>query len=362
MTRSVLKPYALALLVMGVTTLLAWLLQPYVSLPNLVLLFVLAVVVVAFFVGNGPSVLAAVSASVLYGVLYVPWPYLNGHEHGQYLLTGVITLLLSLLISQLVVRWRDVALALKRLQPVTRALDAERLRNSVLSALSHDLRTPLAGLVGASSSLLSPELVLTEAQRRELTQLIYDESVRIQAMVDNLLELARLEAGSVALSRDWQALEEILGPLTALWRQRLAPRRVQLHCPADVPLIRADPRLLERVFANLLENAGKYTPPDTTVQIHVTVTETTVQIQLSDDGPGFLDPPELLFQRFYRGDQAQRSQGAGLGLAIAHAIVEAHGGTLSASTATPHGAQFTVVLPRDREDESRLLLHDEAPT
>ncbi len=355
---STLRPYAAALATMLLATALAWLLQPYISLPNLVLLFVLAVVVVAFLFGRGPSILASVLASLAYGVLYVPWAYLYWADSGQYVLTGLLTIALSLFISQLTVRWRDVALEsearaleLERLYRYTRELESERLRNSVLSALSHDLRTPLASMVGASSSLASADTTLTLEARQDLATLIYDESRRMQALVENLLDMARLESGPVVLQLDWQALEEIMGATLAQWRARLAPRQIQVQWPTELPLLRFDPRLLERVFANLLENIGKYTPDNTRVNIQVVVEPTLVHLMIEDDGPGLPGDPDLLFRKFCRGDNAAESAGAGLGLAICRSIMEAHGGRIVAESRQPHGARFIVTLPRSQDAE-----------
>lgn len=353
-----MRPYLLAVTIMSLAMLLAWLLQPYVSLPNLVLLFVLAVVCVAFLAGQGPSVLASVLASLAYGVLYVPWTFLDAAESGQYLLTALLTMVLSLFISQLTTRWRDKAMEsaerareLDRLYRYTRELETERLRNSVLSALSHDLRTPLASLVGASSSLLSEEISLRPEARQELAGLIYDESRRMQVLVENLLEMARLETGPVLLQQDWEALEEILGAVLPVWRRQLAPREIRVSLPAELPLLRFDPRLIERVLANLLENIGKYTPETTVVDITARVLDDVVELSVADDGPGFHDDPDLLFQKFYRGDSAGPAVGAGLGLAICRSILEAHGGHIRAGHRQPHGACFTLSLPRSTEPQ-----------
>ena len=362
-----LRPYLLALAILSLAALLGWLLAPYVSLPNLVLLYVLAAVCVAFLGGRGPAVMASVLGSVAYGVLYVPWGFMDAAESTQYVLTALLTMALCLFISQLAVSWRDKALEsaerareLDRLHRYTRELESERLRNSVLSALSHDLRTPLASLVGASSSLLSQELALTPAARQDLAGLIYDESRRMQELVENLLDMARLEAGPVALQKDWEALEEILGAVLAQWRPRLQPRSIQVRLPADLPLLRFDPRLIERVLVNLFENIGKYTPPSTTVTVSADVAEQEVCLTVADDGPGFSGDPEQLFRKFYRGDTAGTAVGAGLGLAICRGIIEAHGGRISASLASP-GSRFTLCLPRTPEppaDQPDLL--DEA--
>lgn len=340
------------MLTVAVASAASWFLQPYVALPNLVLLFMLAVVAVAFGAGARAAMLASVLASLAYAGLYLPIGYLDAAELSQYVVTAIITMAMSLFISQLTTRWRDKALEsaerareLDRLYRYTRELETERLRNSVLSALSHDLRTPLAGLIGASSSLMSDEVTLTTEARQALAGLIYDESRRMQALVENLLELARLESGPVTLQQDWQALDEIIGAVVPFWRKQLAPRALTLDLPDDLPLLRFDPRLIERVLVNLLENIGKYTPAETQVTISARAFEDRVELAIADDGPGFHEDPDQLFQKFYRGDSAGPIPGAGLGLAICRAILEAHEGHISARSAQPHGAVFTLSLP-----------------
>ena len=228
----------IAVFAVAMASAVAWLLQGYVSLPNLVLLFMLAVVAVAFVTDGRAAMLASVLASLAYAGLYLPIGYLDAAELSQYVVTAVITMAMSLFISQLTTRWRDKALEsaerareLDRLYRYTRELETERLRNSVLSALSHDLRTPLAGLIGASSSLMSDEVTLAPEARKALAGLIYDESRRMQALVENLLELARLESGPVKLQQDWQALDEIIGAVLPPWRKQLAPRKLILNLP-----------------------------------------------------------------------------------------------------------------------------------
>lgn len=343
----------------------SWFLQRYVSLPNLVLLFMLAVVAVAYSAGGKAALLASVLASLAYAGLYLPLGYLDAAELSQYGVTAVITMAMSLFISQLTTRWRDKALEsaerareLDRLYRYTRELETERLRNSVLSALSHDLRTPLAGLIGASSTLLSDDIVLQPEARQSLVSLIYDESRRMQALVENLLELARLESGPVSLQQDWQALDEIIGVVLPPWRKQLAPRSIALKLPEELPLLRFDPRLIERVLVNLLENIGKYTPVETRVEISARVLEDRVELAIADDGPGFHGEPSLLFKKFYRGDSAGPIPGAGLGLAICRAILEAHQGHIRAEPIQPHGARFVLSLPRSRGTTALAMPED----
>ena len=226
------------------------------------------------------------------------------------------------------------------------SMESERLRNSLLAALSHDLRTPLTSLVGLSESLLRAEPPLA-ANEHETAAALHEEARRLATMVANLLDMARIESGAVRLNRQWQALEETVGSALRPLRQALGARSIRTRIPADLPLLHFDAVLLERVLSNLLENAAKYTPPGSTITIAASVREDRVEVGVSDDGPGL--PPgreEALFEKFARGQQESAMPGVGLGLAICRAIVEAHGGRITAGQAPEGGAMITFSLPR----------------
>ena len=225
-------------------------------------------------------------------------------------------------------------------------MESERLRNSLLAALSHDLRTPLTSLVGLSESLLRAYPPLA-ANERETAAALHEEARRLGTMVANLLDMARIESGAVRLNQQWQALEETVCSALRPLRQALGARSIRTRIPADLPLLRFDAVLLERVLANLLENAAKYTPPHATITIAARVREDWVDVSVSDDGPGLpAGREEALFEKFARGQQESALPGVGLGLAICRAIVEAHGGKIVAGAAPEGGAMVTFSLPR----------------
>ena len=225
-------------------------------------------------------------------------------------------------------------------------MESERLRNSLLAALSHDLRTPLTALVGLSESLVRADPPLAPAEH-DTAVALHEEARRLGTMVANLLDMARIESGAVRLNQQWQALEETVGSALRPLRQALGTRVIRTRIPADLPLLRFDAVLLERVLSNLLENAAKYTPPASTITIAARVREDWVDVTVDDDGPGL--PPgreEALFEKFARGQQESALPGVGLGLAICRAIVEAHGGRIAAGRSAEGGAAITFSLPR----------------
>ncbi|TXH72518.1 two-component system sensor histidine kinase KdpD [Thiobacillus sp.] len=245
----------------------------------------------------------------------------------------------------------QIALALERVHFVEVAQDAlvrmesERLRNGLLSALSHDLRTPLTVLAGLADSLPLAGPPLPEAQA-EIAQAIRAESLRTSTLVGNLLDMARLQEGQVQLKREWQPLEEVVGASLQTLAAPLARHEVVVDLPADLPLLELDSVLMERVFCNLLENAAKYTPAGSRIEIGARNEGDRVSITIADNGPGL--PPgreESLFEKFTRGQDESPVAGVGLGLAIVRAIVQAHKGTAKGENRPEGGARFVITLP-----------------
>ena len=223
------------------------------------------------------------------------------------------------------------------------AVEAERLRSTLLSSVSHDLRTPLATITGAASTLLQPGS-LDEAAEHELKEAIYEEAERLNRLVTNLLDMTRLESGSLQLTRDWHSLEELVGTALARVERRAKERPIKVSIPADLPLVPADGVLVEQVLVNLLDNALKYTPPGSRVLVTATSSEGAVTVEVADEGPGLpAGAEERVFEKFYRGGSGQR--GFGLGLPICNAIVTAHGGRIWAEPKPPRGAVFRFTLP-----------------
>ena len=172
--------------------------------------------------------------------------------------------------------------------------------------------------------------------------------MRTAQLVSNLLDMARLQAGAVTLRRDWQSLEELAGSAIRLIESASATHPVRVTPPDDLPLLHANGVLIERVLVNLFENAAKYTPPGTPITLTARREGAQIVIEVSDAGGGFpSNDTEALFRKFNRGDKESSTPGVGLGLAICRAIVQAHGGTISASNRTPpkHGAVLRWTLP-----------------
>ena len=223
------------------------------------------------------------------------------------------------------------------------AVETERLRSTLLSSVSHDLRTPLATITGAASTLLDPAS-LTEEGRRELHEAIYDEAERLNRLVTNLLDMTRLESSSVEINREWQSLEELVGTALARLERSLKGRPVTVSIPKDLPLVAVDGLLIEQVLVNLLDNAIKNTEPGSPLMVAASVEDGSVLVEVADEGPGLpAGAEERVFEKFYRSGHGPR--GSGLGLSICRAAVTAHGGRIWAENRPLGGAAFRFTLP-----------------
>lgn len=243
------------------------------------------------------------------------------------------------------------AIALERVHYIEVAQDAllhmesERLRNSLLAALSHDLRTPLTALVGLSESLLRSKPPLNEIQH-SLAADLHHESLRMSQLVSNLLDMARIQSGEVKLHLEWQSVEEIVGSALRASHSFLKAHEIQTRLAPDLPLIHIDAVLMERVLCNLLENATKYTPQGSRIVITAEVGTPFLEIAVNDNGPGLpVGKEEIIFEKFTRGERESATPGIGLGLAICRAIIEAHGGKIRARQALGGGASILFTLP-----------------
>ena len=225
------------------------------------------------------------------------------------------------------------------------SMESERLRNSLLAALSHDLRTPLTSLVGLSESLAGskPELA---PQQLEQAQALHAESLRMSTLVSNLLDMARIQSGEVKFNLEWQPLEEVVGSALRASAPQIGQHAVSTRLPHELPLLRYDAVLIERVLCNLLENAAKYTPAGSRIVVSAAQHGAWMKVMVYDDGPGLPHGrEEAVFEKFTRGERESAKPGVGLGLAICRAIVEAHGGSIAAAASPLGGAGFAIALP-----------------
>jgi two-component system sensor histidine kinase KdpD len=238
---------------------------------------------------------------------------------------------------------RQATAALDRARLDARAriaqLDAEtnQLRAAMFSSVTHDLRTPLASIKAGVTSLLDPSVRHDEVQEQELLTTILEETDRLNRLVGNLLDLARIRAGALTPTRQLVAMDEIVEVVLARMRPRLEGFRVTADLPPTLPDVSVDPVQMDQVLTNLLENAGRHSPAGGEIQVSVLWMHGAVQVRVADEGPGIpREERERVFEAFYRGASSPETPGSGLGLAIARAVVVAHGGRIWIED-TPHG-------------------------
>jgi two-component system, OmpR family, sensor histidine kinase KdpD len=226
-------------------------------------------------------------------------------------------------------------------------MKAEQLRSSLLSSVSHDLRTPLATITGAASSIIEAPGSLDLDACRERAAGILEESVRLNRLVTNLLDMTKLQSGTLQVKKQWLPVDEVVGAALTYMDDRLSGRQVRTSIPPELPLVPVDDILIQQVLVNLLENAVKYTPAGSPLELSASQSAQTIEIVLADRGPGV--PPEsrvAVFEKFYRRD-AGAGPGAGLGLAICRGIIEAHGGKITVEDNPGGGALFRFTIPID---------------
>jgi two-component system sensor histidine kinase KdpD len=244
---------------------------------------------------------------------------------------------------------QQTAATLERLRLAEQARQAalsrrtEELRAALLSAVSHDLRTPLGAITGAATTLMENAAAsLSDADRAALLTSIAEQGFALERLVSSLLDMTRVEAGAIVLRREWVPVEELVGTALARVGTLLGQRTVTTDLAPNVPLLHVDPVLFEQVVANLLDNAAKHTGPTSRIRIDATSDKAGVELAVVDDGPGLPEGIDI-FEKFVRGP-GQRGGGLGLGLAICKSIVDAHGGTIRAQSPIDGGARFTIRL------------------
>jgi two-component system sensor histidine kinase KdpD len=322
-------------------TLIGLAMAPRFDIVNIAMVYLLAVVVVALRFNRGAAILSSILCVAAFDFMFVPPQGTFTVEDVQYLFTFVIMLAVALVISGLMERGRRQAESRAAL-----ALEAEteRIRSALLASISHDLRTPLAIMTGASSSLAERGEQLSPAERSALAQSVYNQAREMSERVGKVLQMTRLEAGTIALERDWASLPEIAGSVLARLSEQLAAHRLVVDIPQDLPLVRVDAALIDQAFANLLENAARHTPAGTLVRVRAQREGAELVISVEDLGTGIDDHDiERVFDKFHRGPGA--GGGVGLGLAICRAIVKLHQGRTWAEGLPGGGVAFRFTLP-----------------
>ena len=339
------RGYAWAAAATVVCTLVGFAMTPRFDLVNVAMVYLIAVVVIALRYSLGAAIFTSVLSVGLFDYCFVPPQGAFSVDDAQYLLTFAIMVAVAIVISGLTRNVREQARAQAALEVEA---ESERIRSALLASISHDLRTPLAVMSGASSSLAERGGQLGEAERRELARSIYDQARDMNERVSKVLQMTRLESGGMTLARDWVSLPELAATVLDRLSERLAGHRVMVEWPSDLPLVHVDAVLLEQVLMNLLDNAAKHTAPGTVVRLRAQVREADLVVSVEDFGHGIPEADvERVFAKFHRGNTSGAAGGMGLGLAIARAIVRLHKGDAWAEKIAGGGTAFRFTIPRE---------------
>lgn len=302
------------------------------------MVYLLGVVVVAALQDKtrSPAFLAALLATLAYDFFFVPPSLSLAVTKGSDLITLLTMFVVAQIISQLTIT----------IHKHKNLIEIEKLRNTLLSSISHDLRTPLTAIMGSASGLLQVDDTITAAERKELSQTILDESERMNQLVNNVLQLARLESGDLRLSKQAYALEELIGIVLNRLKDHLGNRQVTVHLPEESIDVLMDSLLMEQVFMNLLENAIKFSRDNSLIEISAEIRNEDILVKVADQGIGVpKEESEKIFEKHYRGRSLQ-TPGIGLGLALCKSIIEAHGGKIWVESKDALGSNFCFTLPK----------------
>jgi two-component system, OmpR family, sensor histidine kinase KdpD len=321
------------------------------DLADVLMLYLLGILLVAMRWSIGPAVTTAVFSVLCFDWLFVPPYHTLAVASPHHLVTFSVVVLIAVVVNRLTERVRAQASERARLADEAHAanlsVEAERLRSSLLSSVSHDLRTPLAVITGTATTLTDERL--EPAVRRDLVDTIVSEAERLERLVRNLLDMTRVEARVMPVQKEWQPLEEVIGASLASVERLLGARAVLVEVPQDLAAP-YDAVLIQQVLVNLVENAVKYAP-ESPVEIRAAGVDggAEIEVVVADRGPGLPPGDEVhIFEKFYRG-KVGRASGIGLGLTICNAIVVAHGGRIWAETRKGGGSAFHFTLPLEGE-------------
>ena len=340
--QSLFNQFLLSNLTVILVALICYMSVNLIGYHSVALLLLATVSVLSIFFSIYPVLSAAAMSALIWDFFFIP-PHFTLHvtnsEDALLLLMYFVIALTSGILTSKVRELEKL-----EFQKEERSLTL-KLYKTLFDSISHELRTPIATIVGASDNLLQKEVKISEEDKLELVDEISVAAFRLNRLVDNLLNMQRVESGMLEIKPDWCEVNELINSPINRLKNELATHKVEINIQNDFPIIRIDFGLIEQSLFNLLHNETNYTQPDSTISINAEYDGKNLVITISDDGKGFSeDELKLLFTKFYR-ITSNKTGGTGLGLSIVKGFVEAHGGTVQVENNIPHGAKFTLIIP-----------------
>lgn len=338
------RQYLISLGVVLLVVLSSLLLVDIVGHRAVAFLLLVTISILSLFLDVLPLISAAMLSALLWDFLFIPprFTFSVGTPEDQMLLLMyvIIVLIHAVLTSKI----RQVQREVQKREERTRDL---KFYNTLLNSLSHELRTPITTIMGASDNLLASPNNLTEANKEDLLKEISIASLRLNRQVENLLGMSRLESGAIKIKKDWVDIRELIYTVLAQFEPTFNNHIVNVSAAESLPLFKLDFALMEQVLFNLVNNAIQHTPAGSSILIHADCIDEQLMLAVSDTGKGFPEKEiSRAFEKFYRA-RGSRPGGTGLGLSIVRGFVEAHGGTIALRNLPMSGAEFTIYLPAE---------------
>ncbi len=334
--RNRILPYIISCSLVFLTTLFGELVKKKLEPTNIVMFYLLVVVFAAIRYGRGPAVVTSIVSVLAFDFFLVP-PYLTfSVNHIQYVFTFIAFLVIGIVVSTFASKVRE--------QIIQR--QTEKLHTALLNSISHDLKTPLVSITGVLTALLDRKSNLDEQHQKELLETARGESGRLNRIVNNLLDMTKMESEVLRISKKPCDLRDLIGACLEQLKDKIGAREIKIDIPKDFSEIDVDFPFILKAFFNVIDNALKYSPDGSPIEIRAAFVQHKVQVKIQDYGMGIpREDFKRIFEKFYRVGRSQNVSGTGLGLCIAKGIIEAHGGTISVESTPGKGSIFTVEIP-----------------
>jgi two-component system sensor histidine kinase KdpD len=334
--------FIISIIVTILVSIICYSLSDFIGYRSVALLLLATVSILSIFLTIYPVLMAATMSALIWDYFFIP-PHFTFHiESSDDVLMLLMYFVIALINGVLTSKVRE--LEKLELQKEERH-NTIKLYKTLFDSLSHELRTPIATIVGASDNLLQKNSNVSEIDKSNLLEEISIASFRLNRLIDNLLNMQRLESGMLKIKPDWCEINELINSSVHRLKTELSTHKLTIEIQDDFPIIKLDAGLIEQAFFNLLHNETLYTPADSSIAITANYTKYNLIVTISDNGKGFQeDELKLLFTKFYR-SSAKTTGGTGLGLSIVKGFVEAHGGKVKVENNHPNGAKFTLEIP-----------------